>query len=119
MFEKGQKVRNWWLVRKWGYGVSTTPTGRDAWSIAPPAGLDHTGTLNQVREAIRNDRDYAAWRSGGTFTHARWFFDGRPVRWVMDEHGVRYNVKEFLSEIDFRDAAGHDRPEEITVIFHE
>lgn len=73
------RITNANLRRKWGWGYSTTPSGRDAWSILPPSGPDHTGTLNQIFKAIETDESWRHLRSGGTLFVTAWFWDGRRI----------------------------------------
>lgn len=74
--------------RGWGWNYSTTPTGQDAWSISEPSGPAITGTLKQVEQAIRTDRNYQSLRSGGTFVNARWYYRGQPI------HDTRHLVEQ-------------------------
>jgi len=66
-------------TRKWGWGYSTNPTGRDAYSIEMPSRPDYTGTLKTVQDAIDSDRTYASMKSGGTFINTQWFYDGKRI----------------------------------------
>ena len=64
--------------KKWGWGYSTqpvqTPTGL---TVECPDQPDYTGTVAQVKEAIRKDRAYNS--LGGAYHCDRWFYDGRKV----------------------------------------
>ena len=78
-------VTNPTRTRRWGWGWSNQPTGRDAYSIALPTSPDYVGTLAGVQSQIAADRTYAAMKSGGTFTAAAWFYDGRRILLIEGE----------------------------------
>ena len=79
MDTKEIEVHNPFRSRRFGFGYSTRPSGRDALSIELPVRPDYTGTINQVLEAIRSDQLLASLRSGGTYYTASWFFDGHRI----------------------------------------
>lgn len=70
--------------RQWGWNYSTTPTGHGT-NIAPVTEPDYVGTLNQVRECIRNDRGLAAARSGGVYMSTGWFYGDKRICRVWDD----------------------------------
>jgi len=70
-------ITNYKRRRKWGWGYTFTPTGRDAYEIETPGGPDHEGTLGQIKAAIAADRTWQA--RGGTFYNTAWFYDGERI----------------------------------------
>ena len=73
-------IRNAIRCRDFGYGVSTTPSGRGT-DIAPPSGPDYTGTLGQIEKQMRDDLPYLQ-SIQTAFQARRWFHRGRPIRSV-------------------------------------
>ena len=72
-------VTNPTRTRKWGFGYSTKPTGRDGYSIELPSSPDYTGTLKTLQDAIEDDRHLASLKSGGTLVNVQWFYDGKRI----------------------------------------
>ncbi len=72
-------ISNPTLIRKWGWGYSTTPVAGEATTIEYPDHPDYVGTIRQVQAAIAADKTFAAIRSGGTLYSTRWFYDGHPI----------------------------------------
>lgn len=70
-------VKNYRRSRKFGWGWSTTPIGEDAYSIERPSIPDYEGTLNQLDEAISNDKAFQG--MGGAFFNTAWFYDRRRI----------------------------------------
>lgn len=70
--------------KRFGWGWSTTPTGKDAYSIELPSAPDHTGTVKQVREASQADTGFQ--NLGGAFYNTAWFYGGRRIThsWSYD-----------------------------------
>ena len=72
----------------WGWGYSTqpvqTPTGL---VVAVPDRPDYTGTVKEIKDAIRRDRTYHS--LGGACHCDRWFYAGRLVTafewWFADD----------------------------------
>lgn len=72
-------VKNPNLVRKFGWGWSCQPTGRDAYSIETPDCPDITGTINQCMKYANENRTFKSIKSGGTFYNTAWFYDGKLI----------------------------------------
>ena len=72
-------LKNVFRTRKFGWGWSCTPTGRDAYEIQTPTHPDYTGTLRQIGEAKATDRTWQSMASGGTFTNQAWFYNGKRI----------------------------------------
>jgi hypothetical protein len=65
--------------KKWGWGYSTQPqrTSTGGLTISIPGSPDYTGTVEQIKSRISQDRTYKS--LGGAYHRDMWFYDGRPV----------------------------------------
>lgn len=83
-------INNVTRCRKFGYGISTQPTGRGT-DIESPSAPDYTGTLKQIRKQLDDDRRYLD-SIQSSYQSRSWFYDGKPIVWVWtignlgDEH---------------------------------
>jgi len=64
-------------TRKWGWGWSCKPDGRDAYSIEKPTRPAYTGTFNQVNKARNSDRTFN--NLGGAFYSTAWFYNNKEI----------------------------------------
>jgi hypothetical protein len=71
-------VTNYRNDKRFGWGYSFTPTGRDPYSIEFPTSPDHTGTLDQIDDARDKDRTWQA-HSQGAFYNTAYFYKGRRI----------------------------------------
>lgn len=60
-----------------GWNYSTDPTGEDAYSIKIPCSPHFEGTVEQIKQAIREDRGFNS--LGGAFYSTAWFYNGRRI----------------------------------------
>ena len=103
-------VTNPSLRRHWGWGYSTTPTGRDAYEIEMPASPDFTGTIKQILAARSSDRTWKSLRGGGTYTSEAWFYRGQRVVSVEEwGNNTEMHISPLGCELDRSDP---DYPEE-------
>ena len=67
--------------RKFGFGWSTEPTGRDAYSIKPPEAPNYTGTIKSIMRSRASDRAYQTYATGNATNYyaTRWFWNGKPI----------------------------------------
>jgi len=63
--------------RKFGYGISTTPTGRGT-DIARPSAPDYKGTFAMIESQMRNDRAYLS-SIQSAYKNKKFFYDGRII----------------------------------------
>lgn len=69
-------VKNPSRKRKWGWGYNFF-SNRDG-SIDPPTAPAYEGTLNQIGQAMSEDRTYRAHRINTQYS-ATWFYQGRRI----------------------------------------
>lgn len=81
-------------TRTLGWGYSTQPTGRDAYSIETPARPDYTGTFRQVCEQRDNDRTFNS--LGGAYYNEAWFVGGKRIKAVW---GLYNTVDDLGNEV--------------------
>ena len=92
---------------KWGWGYSVTPTGNGT-QIETPTAPDYEGTVPQIVKAIKRDKTFQSFVSGGVFKNTRWFYGGMPVvayEWFF----IDYDNPDAEGEWGFtQDARGFD-----------
>lgn len=73
-------IKNANRSRKFGYGISTTPSGHGT-EIEPPTTPDYTGTLKQIEDQVEADHLYLN-SIQNVHKSRRWFYDGQPIEAV-------------------------------------
>ncbi len=67
--------------RKFGYGISTEPTGVGM-DIEEPRVPAYTGTFKMIQKQMNDDYRYLN-SIQTTFKNTRWFYDGKPIAGVF------------------------------------
>lgn len=70
-------VKNANRSRKFGYSISTQPTGHGT-DIAVPSSPRYTGTLTQIQKQIDDDRRYLN-SIQSAYKNRAWFYDGKRI----------------------------------------
>lgn len=73
-------VKNAVRCPKFGYGVSTTPTGHGT-DIRPPTAPKYTGTFHQIEKLMKEDHHYLS-SIQSVYKSVRFFYGGKPIRVV-------------------------------------
>jgi hypothetical protein len=76
MKTKDLEIKNYTHSRSFGFGYSYEPTGESAYSIKTPRVPVHTGTIGQIKQAIREDRLFQCENS---FKRTAWFYRGQRI----------------------------------------
>lgn len=84
--------------RQIGFGWSTIPTGNGT-EIAAPTRPNYEGTVKQVLEERRVDRNLRAIQSGGVFMNAGWFFKGMRIVEVNGYSNRQYSFSDLMGEL--------------------
>lgn len=93
-------VENYHFDKEFGWGYTFTPTGEGT-SIETPSGPDYTGTIEEIRQAIRSDKTWQV-HSRTAFYNSAWFYKGRRIThtWRFDivsapENDDDINIQEY------------------------
>jgi hypothetical protein len=68
--------------RKFGYGISTTPSGHGT-DITPPRGSDYNGTIKQIDQQITDDYRYLS-SIQSAYKSTAIFYDGQVIDAIWD-----------------------------------